>query len=34
MRHTETCRHCGHPVSYSGPLGTVPERCYSCPKSA
>ncbi len=34
MRRTETCRHCGSPVSYSGPIDTAPQRCFHCPKSA
>ena len=31
MRREETCRNCGSAVSYSGPLGTVPQRCFHCP---
>lgn len=33
MRRTEDCRNCKNSVSYSGPLGTYPERCFNCPKS-
>jgi len=32
MRRDENCRNCGDTVSYSGPIGTVPERCFGCPK--
>lgn len=27
----ETCENCGELVSYSGPLDSVPARCFKCP---